>query len=151
MGRLPSSPGIPVNSLLLRYNVSRLERLPSSAGIGPASSLKPRNNVSRLGRLPSSPGIPVNSLLLRYKDSRLERLPNSPGIVPVSRLLLRSRDFRLERLPRSAGIGPASSLKMRLSLTTPPLSSTSTPCHSPRGLSLSQLSLFAQLSPLVAL
>ena len=39
----------------------------------------------------------------------------------------------------------------RSSLLTRPSESVVTPCHSPRGLSLSQLSLFAQLSPLVAL
>ena len=58
VGEVANSPGIPVNSLLLRFRDSRLERLPNSPGIVPVSRLSLRFRDSRLGRLPNFPGDP---------------------------------------------------------------------------------------------
>ena len=151
--RLPNSGGIcPLNSLSPRYRSVRLARLPNSGGICPLNWLLWTYNTSRLARLPNADGTcPLNWFLSRIRWIRLVRLPNSGGISPRNWLLERSRSARLARLPNSGGICPLNWFPARSNLVTRPMASVVTPRQSPIGAALSQLPLFNQFAPPVAL
>ena len=152
LARLPSSRGIgPLSSFHQRARYRNWARSPSSGGIGPERSLPPRSSRPKLARLPSWGGIgPESPLQMMTSDRRLVRLPSSGGIWPASSFSWRYNSSRLARSPSSGGIEPARLLSANRMPTTRPMSSTSTPCHSPRGRSVSQLSLSAQFGPPVA-
>ena len=162
----------------LRSRVSRLVRRTNEAGRGPDNSALPCSiNELRTGRLPSSDGTePDSALSDRFSTSSRTRLPSSGGIDPVRPLPERSSMRRKTRLPSSGGIGPDRPLSGRLSADpaaaaralspdapvaseAPPIAPVAlpsdvpvvTPCQLFTGWSLSQLSLFFQFSPPVAL
>ena len=143
----------PVSWLLPpRYRYSKLVSLPSSDGIEPLNWFPQRDSAVRLASLPKDAGIdPDNWLFERPSHVRLVRLPSSGGIDPLNWLISSSKTFRLVSLPSSEGIEPLNWLSQRDSAVTRPLASVVTPCHWPMGASLSQLVLFVQLGPLVAL
>ena len=61
--------------------LTRLERLPNSAGISPVNSLLESDSTTRLVRPPNSAGIsPVNWLLESDSPTRLVRPPNTKGL-----------------------------------------------------------------------
>ena len=102
----------PLNRLLLRYTLCRLESLPSVAGMLPVSWLLLRTNPCSLERLPNSAGIlPDSWLWLRLNPRRLERLPSSLGILPDSWLWASCNAVRFVRLPNAAGMLPVSWLR----------------------------------------
>ena len=112
----------------------------------------PRPRSCRLVRLPNSAGmLPDNWLEERSSDCRFVRLPNSAGMLPDNWLDKSHRSCRPVRSPSWDGMVPIKLFSWRYNLVTRPPSSVLTSCHSSSGLSLSQLVLFVQFGPSVAL
>ena len=81
----------------------------------------------------------------------MDSAPISAGIAPLSSFPDMPRVCRLDSAPISAGIPPARLFSPSSSSITRESTSTTTPFHSPIGLSISQFSLFVQFAPPVAL
>jgi len=99
---------VPVKELSEILSFSRADRLPTEAGIGPASLLLTRYKVVSAG----SPSkrftgmVPVTSVFLIEKISRFVRLPRAAGIVPERSLPLKENEVSESRDPSADGMVP---------------------------------------------
>ena len=166
----------PLRSVFWIASRTRLERLPISVGKAPLRSVSCRDTRVREDNEPSQAGIDPFSPLLRARPDdaqirqiseffrqgpaqefrfidkrvKLDRLPSAPGISPVRELRSRASTSRLVMLPSTGGNSPERLLLGNSTLMTWLLPLVVTPCHWPRGWSLSHPDRLVQEGPPVA-
>ena len=127
----------PLKALPSRYSVSRLERLPSSAGISPLKLLALRCSHSRLERLLSSAGIsPLKLVVAEEQIYQVGEAAQLRRYLPAQLVVVEAQPFKVGEaaqlrryLPAQAVVGEGTDMSGWRGCPAPPVSPRSSRCR----------------------